>query len=101
MSTYAEIFNLNADTSLRNRIAVAVGIKATEILDLQAPTSNQLEWANGALKDPPRIADALLRYVVATNKELTPEQIAATSDSVIQTTIDAAIDVLIAGGIVS
>lgn len=101
MATYTEIFNLKSDSQLRNKIAVAVAKKAQVLIDLASPTANQIAWANVAINNPLTMADKIMNYVLAANSAATAAQIAAASDADIQTNVSAAVDKLIAGGIVS
>jgi len=98
MATYAELRELQADSSLRNRVAVAVAVKAQGLIDGATPTTAQITWASGALNDPQGKAIAILNYVLAANKGLSVAAIQGASDSAIQTNVDSAVDALIAGG---
>jgi len=100
MATYTEIFNLQTDSGLRNKIAVAVMVKAQAVIDSASPTIEQITWAAEALQNPTAKASILLNYVLAANKAATITQILAASDEDIQTKINAAVDVIISGGAV-
>lgn len=97
MATYDELYALRTESGLRNKVAVAVAVKAAALLD-GSPTAAQVTWANEAINNPHFKAGSLLNYVLAANKSLTPTQIQEATDSSIQTNVDAAVDVLIAGG---
>ena len=99
MATYAELFELRHNSPLRNRVAVAIVVKAQELIDGATPTSAQIIWANTALLSPVSMAEQILNYVLAANKDASKDQIIAASDSAIQTNVDAAVDALIAGGV--
>lgn len=101
MATYAEIFDIRSNSNFRNKIAVAIVVKATALLNLATPSSNQVSWANSALDSSLATADKLMNYVLAENKSATTGQIVGADDATIQTNVDAAVDKLIAGGIVS
>ena len=102
MATYAELFDLKSSAFvLRNKVIVAVTVKAQTILDLATPTDNQVAWAANAISDPVRFADKIMLYVLAANKSATTSQISGASDSTVQTNVDAAVDKMIAGGVVS
>jgi hypothetical protein len=98
MATYAELYELRANSDLRNKVAVAVAVKAQTLLDAASPTAAQVTWANAAISNPNGKADVLLNYVLAKNKALTVVQINAATDAGIQTAVDGAVDKLIAGG---
>lgn len=98
MATYAEIFDLRSDSGLRNRVAVAVAIKAQGLIDGATPTAAQITWANSAISNPLSKADMLLNYILAKNNGLTLGQIANATDAAIQAQVNSAVDALIAGG---
>lgn len=100
MATYTELFELRADSALRNKIAVAVAVKAQALIDLASPTEAQIAWANAAIDNPVSKADTLLNYVLAANKTATVAEIQRATDAAIQTAVSAAVDKLIAGGAV-
>lgn len=98
MATYAELFDQRAHSALRNKITVAVAIKAQSLIDSESPTAAQIAWANDAIRDPEGKAVVLLNYVLAANKSATVQQIQSASDAAIQNNVDTAVDALIAGG---
>ena len=98
MATYAELFELRNDSSLRNRVAVAVIKKAQDLIDLTTPTADQITWANDAIDNPASKAGPILNYVLAANSSATVSQIQGASDTAIQANVDSAVDALIAGG---
>ena len=98
MATYAELFELRSNSPLRNRVAVAIIIKAQSLIDGATPTAAQIAWANAALQGPVDKAGEILNYVLAANKDASESQILDASDSAIQTNVDTAVDALIAGG---
>lgn len=98
MATYTEIFDLRRDTDLRNKIAVAVAIKAQSLLDGATPTAAQVAWAKEAIANPIDKADSLMVYVLAKNAGLTTTQITGATDAAIQTAVNGAIDKIISGG---
>lgn len=100
MATYSELFAIQNDATLRNKIQVAVTIKAQSLLDLASPTANQVSWASNALKDPVTTMTRIMPYVLAANKSATQSQITSASDSAVQTNVDAVVDKLVAAGVV-
>lgn len=94
MATYDEIYELRSNSSLKNRIAVAVTKKAQAILDSDTPTAGQVEWAEAAISDPIGKAGSLMNYVLAANSSATVNQIITASDSAIQSNINSAVDTL-------
>ena len=99
MATYPELFALRSNSDLQDRSAVAVVKKAQVILDSATPTIAAVTWANEALQNPASKAGLLLNYVLAANSTLTVAQIESASDSALQTNVDAAVDVIIDGGV--
>ena len=98
MATYLELFDLRTNSSLKNKVVVAVTKKAQALLDLATPTAGQVTWANEAIFDPTGKASMLLNYVLAANSGQTVANIEGASDSAIQTNVDAAVDKIITGG---
>jgi len=94
MATYAELFDLQNDSALRNRIAVAATVKAQDFLDSATPTAGQVAWSSATLDHPQASAKVLTRYVLATMKGKTPAEIAALTDNNIQAKVNKAADVL-------
>jgi len=99
MATYAELFDLLSNSTLRNKVQVAVTKKAQSLIDIAVPNANQIQWANIALTNPERMLDKLYPYVLAANSGATSAAIQAATDSTIQTNVDAAADKLINAGI--
>ncbi len=98
MATYEELYSLTNNSELRNKIEVAVAVKAQGLIDGQTPTAAEIAWASGAIDSPRSMAESLLVYVLAANKDATLPAILSASDSAIQGNVDAAVDTLIAGG---
>lgn len=100
MATYTELFGLKSDSAFRNKIAVAVVVKAQALIDGATPTTDEITWANNAISAPNQQADKIVNYVLAANKSATTVQITGATDVAIQTNVDTAVDALIAGGAV-
>lgn len=101
MATYSELFDLRSNSALRNKVAVACVKKAQNLLDLATPSNSQVAWANSAIGSPLGMADKILNYVLAANSSATSAQITGATDSAVQDNVNAAVDKLIAGGILS
>lgn len=99
MATYKEIYDLRSNSDLRNKIAVAVLVKAQALLDLTTPTTKQVAWARDAISNPDGVAQPLLNYLLAKYDGLTVVQINGSPDSTIQTAVNSVVDAIIAGGI--
>lgn len=100
MATYAELYDLASNSDLRNKVSVAVTVKAKDLIALASPTNNQMAWASKGLLDPVGEAKKLLPYVLAANSSLTVAQLTSAADSAIQSGVSAAVDKLIAGGVI-
>jgi len=101
MATYEELFDLRANSELRNKVSVACAKRAQELLDGGAPTADEVAWASAVLINPLAQADKIFIYVLAANSAATVSQILAATDAAIQSNVDAAVAALIAGGITS
>lgn len=99
MATYQELFDLRSNDALRNKVSVAVVVKAQSLLDGATPSAAEVAWANAAISNPVEKANVLLNYVLAANKSANVAAITGASDSAIQTNVDAAVDALIVGGV--
>jgi hypothetical protein len=98
MANYAELYAKIGDTNLKNRLAIAVAVKAQSLFDLATPTAAQVSWAESAIANPHSKAEPFFLYLLAKNKALTIEQIDAVTDTAMQTAIDALVDKIVAGG---
>ena len=97
MATYDELYDVaqnSTGSALRNRLIVAISIKANAIL-AGTPTAGQLVWATDALANPRSKADMLLNFVLADNKDATVGNITGASDVVLQTAVNTAVDQLV------
>ena len=94
MATYADLRNAFNQDDLRNRVEVALIIKAHAIIAEAAPSETRLTWAKDVLSSSYSEAASLLKYVLAANAASTIEQINGASDVSISTAVDAAIDKL-------
>lgn len=99
MATYDEIYQLRSSNDLKNRIAVALLVKASAILESQLSTSTQVEWAQTALGSSDALAAQFLNHVLASNKSATVQQIESASDNAIQNKINEAVDIITGGGV--
>ncbi len=50
MANYAELYDLRQDSSLVNRISIAVSVKAQTYVSGVSPTLDQLTWAERVLE---------------------------------------------------
>ena len=99
MATYAELFALSQSGSLRDRVSIACMIAAEKIRVEPVATINNAArrvWARRVLEVPEMTAMTALRAVLAQNAGSSVAVITAASDAVLQTAIDAAVDLLTA-----
>lgn len=99
MATYLELKVLIQDVALRDKVEIAVDVKAAEILDNGASTTEQVAWAPEAIMNPSLKAVEIINYVLAVNKGLSVAAIPGASDAAIKSNVDTAVDALIAGGV--
>ena len=100
MATYAEIFNIQSNDSLKNKVAIAC-IVAAEAIRLEAPATpnnvNRLLWAKEVFRDPKLAAESMMWAVLAANNGLTVAQIEGATDAAIQSKIDDAVNIFATG----
>src|SRR5690349_5644345 len=100
MATYTELFDLRANSALKNKIAVACVVAAEAIrVEAGATTNhaNRLVWAKAVFAAPDREAERMLMAVLAQNKDATVVQITGATDATIQTAVNNAVDVFATG----
>jgi len=97
MATYQELFSIAGDTPapLAQRITVALAVKAQEIAIDVNSTANQKAWAVSSLKNPSGDYQAVLNYLLATNKAAPVSGITGANDSAVQTAVNNAVDQLL------
>lgn len=99
MATYQEIYDLRTDSGLKNRITVAVAVKAAELLETAVTTPQQVQWAVEALRNPGSKADELFLFMLASGKGRSVVEITSMPDQQVQNKVDKAVDKIIAGGV--
>jgi len=100
MAAYTDLYGLFNNSELRNKMRVAVVVAAETIRGEDAGTdnhANRLVWAKNAFQNPESAADAMLKALLAANKDLEVAQITGASDAAIQTKVDAAVNVFADG----
>jgi len=101
MATYTELYEYYGTAefhALRNKVKVAVAIKAKAIGDETSPTADEITWAQGAVNNPASEAEGVVHYVLAANSGRTIAQINNAPDSgenSIQENVDDAVDKLL------
>lgn len=92
MATYAELFDLWQDSTLRNRIAVAVVDAATTILGESPTTTERTAWAAAAVVAPIPEAELIMWSLLIQNEDATVAQITSAADASILTAVNTAVD---------
>ena len=101
MATYTELFGLNNNSDLRNKVRVACIVAAETVmseLDTVPNHANRLIWAKAVFTSPDAEAKRMFMAVLAANHDLTTAQITGASDEAIQTNVDNHIDLFATGG---
>ena len=96
MATYTELYDLRANSALKNKIAVACILAAEAIRTEAAATpnnANRLVWAKAVFADPDREAGRMLMAVLAQNSGFTVAQITGATDASIQTAVNNGVNV--------
>jgi hypothetical protein len=95
MATYTELVTLFNNDVLRNRIEVAVIVKAHDIINEATPTAERIAWARSVLSTGSYAeAQSLLKYALAANKAATVQTILGATDEVLSTVVGAAVDAI-------
>lgn len=101
MATYDELLAIaTTGTVLISRMQVAAVIAAEKVrteLDTTPNHANRLKWAKATFQNSAGAARDLLWIVLAQNKAATSAAILGATDALIQTAVDAAVDVLAQG----
>ena len=100
MATYLDLRGLFGHGDLRNKIEVAC-IIAAEAIRVEDPATanhaNRLVWAKRAFTSPGAIRDEMLMALLAANSAAEVAAITGATDVVIQTKVNAAVDVFADG----
>lgn len=100
MATYAEIFALNSNLSLKERVSVAC-VVAAETIRIEADTvgnhANRLLWAKRVFENPMAEAGRMLPVLLAQNRAASAAAIEGATDEALQTAVDAAVNVFATG----
>ncbi len=96
MATYAELLTAAATDALRQKVRVACIIAAETVrseADATPNHANRMLWAKAVFMNPEAEGNRMLWAVLAQNKAATLAVILAASDAVVQTNVDAAVNV--------
>ena len=100
MATYEELFDLQRNQQLLDKITVAIIVATNTIFELNdtgapwdgANHANRAIWAREAAINRRGMADVFMANVIAANKSMTLAQISGASDIAIQSNIDSTVD---------
>lgn len=100
MATYEELFDLQRNQQLLDKITVAVIVATNKVFEGTdvggdwdgANHANRVIWAREAAINPRRMAQVFMANVLAANMALTVGQIAGAADTAIQANIDSTVD---------
>ena len=98
MATYQELHALRGAATtepLKQKIAVAIAVKANAIAKMQTPTAGQKAWAVSALADPNKDVGLVLNYILAEYNTQNASVITGASDANVQAAVNAAVDTLL------
>jgi hypothetical protein len=95
MATYAELYGLQADTGISQRIVIATIIAAEAARAENVLTYNhekRMQWARSVFANPEFEGRRMMWAVFAQHKDLTLAQITAATDAAIQTAVNTAVN---------
>ena len=98
MATYTDLHALRGSstiTPLRQKITVAIAIKANAIAKSATPTEAMVAWAKQALATPDQYQELVLNYILAEYNAQTTEVITGATDVQVQAAVDATVDTLL------
>ncbi len=98
MATYNDLHTLRGSSTanpLKEKIAVAIAIKANAISKLTTPTAKQKEFSIQALSNPNTYMDIVFNYILAEYNALTTAQIISAVDASVQTAVNNTVDTLL------
>lgn len=100
MATYTELYDLRANSALKNRIMIAC-IIAAEAIRTEAPATanhaNRLLWAKAVFASPDAEAERMMMALIAQFNTNSIAQITGATDAGIQAAVDGAVDVFATG----
>lgn len=96
MATYQELYALQTDDTLREKVAVAV-VVAAQVLLAGTPSASEATWAKEMIQYPigPK-ARSVVNIVLAANKGQSVAAIQGASDASVQSNVDAVVAGLVA-----
>lgn len=99
MASYAELFDLlTRDGALMSRTSIALLVAADAIRANVSATVAQQKWATAVLSNPRAYAPSALALALVQNRNLSVAQLTSASDASLQSAVDGAVTMLVAGG---
>jgi len=98
MAAYTDLHALRGSstvTPLRQKIAVAIAIKANAVAKSASPTAVMVEWSKQALATPDQFQELALNYILAEYNTQTTATIIGATDVQVQTAVNAIVDTLL------
>jgi hypothetical protein len=98
MATYVELHALRGSDStrtLRQKISMALAIKANAIAKSANPTEPMKAWSKQALATPDQYQELVLNYILAEYNTQTVAAITGATDVQVQTAVNATVDTLL------
>jgi hypothetical protein len=98
MAAYTDLYALiggGAIEPLRQKILVALAIKANALAKLASPTAAQKAFAIAALTNPQQYLGFTLNYILAEYNTVATSAITGATDAQVQTAVGAAVDTLL------
>lgn len=96
MASYLELYELQTNSNLRNKITTAIRIASKDILDEVTPVTARVDWAKEALGNPESKLQEMMGYMLAVNAGAEKTAIESATDSSILANVYTAINNLIA-----
>jgi hypothetical protein len=96
MATYAELLTASQSDALRQKVRVACVIGAEKVRTEVATVTNhekRMAWAKSVYANPEAESNRMVWAVLAQNAAFTLAQITGASDALVQSAVDAAVDV--------
>lgn len=88
MASYDEISTLLINDTLRNRVTIAIIIRANALINAGTPTPEEIKWAAAVFSDPETESIKAFRAVLAAKNTLAKEAISSATDADIQLIVD-------------
>ena len=98
MATYTDLHALRGSDTLnplRQKINVAIAIKANTIAKSASPTAAAKAWATSALGNPESFLPTVLNYILADYNTASTTAISGATYAQVQTAVNAAVDTLL------